>query len=95
MSEIPDIEATEPVVEGPDDESVLVTCTLEWRETLGNFVNVDSKEDWEPDEYSFQEDSKYEVKGEMFDTLDEAIEEALKGTDFNRDDVSVFHHYRL
>lgn len=79
MCEIPPITAVEPVYPTPDaSESVWVECELVWDDEREMFTNEDSDPDWQLDEHAYQ-DSTYYVRDSQFDTVDEAIREALRG----------------
>lgn len=96
MADVPDIIAEEPVYkDSGDEESVIVSCTLEWDEDKGAFINVDSEEGWILDEHRYQQDSSYTVSGESFSSLEEAQKKALENTDLKAEDATVLHQFRI
>jgi hypothetical protein len=72
----------EPVFPTADSsESVWVTCRAEWDAEREVFVNREANPEWMLDEAAFP-GSEYVVNGEVFSSLDEAMEMAVVGTVF-------------
>jgi len=81
---VPPVTAVEPIYPDVDAEtSRWVSCTLEWDPDREVFVNSQADPDWELDDEAAA-DANYIVYNQDYGSLDEAMAEALEGTEWEQ-----------
>jgi hypothetical protein len=86
---VPSISAVEPVYPDLDaGTSRWVTCELKWNPSRGVFENRQASSEWELDDEAAA-DATYTVHGEEYSTLNEAMQAALEGTQWEGKETTV------